>query len=257
MKKNKMLFIGFLILLEILLAIGFVELSWKLSLLFLFYLTSYLDGKEFTGERRWPEFRKFKLWKRLSPAHDEYLSAQNELLKKSVRTKGCLYVFKSESTSLFPLLWSVGIGLPEDAPHGARIFFLLDHFFFRVPLLREVLLWMGAISRRSNIIKLLNERKHICVYERDLTEDLLQYALDQKGFIVPVLCKNDLKRYFCYSNSHIFFSIPRWWQRRYPPEKLSVLVGTVITCDDKFQGKTSELRSFIDKWYEKSLGAEA
>lgn len=156
---------------------------WQLSLgLCAFYLLWYLDGKEYNGERRWEAFRTLKLWKWITPV-DIVLSARNDLQTISGKR---IFVFMHAYTPS-SLIWSVGL-------HGGVIQFkntlhyMVPPLFMWIPIVRDVLLWTGAITWSNH-----NERFNKQAIIIDMISQSRSVAYVPSGFADKVLAHDDLE----------------------------------------------------------------
>src|SRR6185295_10231296 len=75
----------------------------------LLYALWYLDGREYTGERHWPGWRRFALWRYLSPVQYSIVNATDLEAQAGPR----LYVLMPGNT-YFATLWGIGL-------HGGRL----------------------------------------------------------------------------------------------------------------------------------------
>jgi len=188
------------------------------------YSLWYFDGKEYTGERRWEAFRSLKIWQWISPV-DLILPEKNDF--QTTRGKR-LFVFIPCATPS-SLIWSVGL-------HGGNIQFkqtvhyVLPPIFLWIPLVRDVLLWTGAItysnhkasqSKIAVITEMLNQGRAVCytpsnfadrIITSDLesniearypSEDMLKLAIDENIQIVPVVVQGEFERYKIVQNNHL------------------------------------------------------
>jgi len=194
-----------------------------LSLLSLYSLW-YFDGKEYTGERRWEAFRSLRIWRWLSPV-DLILSEKNDFQT----TKGKrLFVFIPCATPS-SLIWSVGL-------HGGNIQFkqtvhyMLPPIFLWIPLVRDVLLWTGAITysnhinqfnKNNLIIEMLNQGRAVCytpshfadrIVTNDLesniearypSDEILKTCIDENIQLVPVVVQGEFERYRILQNTYL------------------------------------------------------
>jgi hypothetical protein len=138
----------------------------------LVYALSYFDGKEYTGERRWDAFRRFPVWRWSLVTPVEYVGEQAHKLSLppagSAAPKRVYAMLPGET--YMPLVWGIGL-------HGGRLgawaeylHYVLPPVFFWVPVVRDVLLWSGAITWRSGsktpmesiVMEMLSRNRHVC-----------------------------------------------------------------------------------------------
>lgn len=137
---------------------------------FLWYLTSYRDGNEYTGNRVWPWLRGFG-------PYIKYIWANvNEATGRGKH----IYIISGNVTYLSMIC---GFGLCGKK-YFTKTCYMLPHGVFYVPLLRDVLLWTGAVSERSDIIELLDKGWSVCTTEQQ-HEDIFQYAYARSIHVVP------------------------------------------------------------------------
>jgi hypothetical protein len=107
------------------------------TVLFLFlYLLWYMDGSEHRGNRSWEAFRSLSLWKRLTPiTHIASSTFHSDTTPR-------LYVVLPSDTYV-ALFW--GFGLHGGNMQG-RLLYVVPPIYMWIPVLRDVLLWSGAIT---------------------------------------------------------------------------------------------------------------
>lgn len=227
------------------------------------YFWSYIDKKEYTGERNWPLFRSFRLWKWLSPV--EYVFPHKVDMQNTTGKRVFLFI---PCATPIPLVWGVGL-------HGDQIAFrhtmhyIVPSVYMWVPIVRDVLLWTGAVTYSmfnsdyslANVIsELLNTGRSVCyapsnfnthqhddleeqVSSRYPTPELLTFSIEQKIQIIPVIVQDEHKRYRVLSHPwlkhvqwwfyrKIGYSLPLvFWMRIYnatKPPPLLIQFGTII-----------------------------
>jgi hypothetical protein len=229
----------------------------------LLYVIWYRDGAEFNGYRTWDAFRALRLWKLFNPV-------QIEIYNASALKRRSLFVFVPSCTPM-PLLWTMGFH-GGNIPAHLEMCYLMPNIMFRIPFLRDLLLWSGAVSnQRDSILNLLQRNRSVCYSPSDF-RDVLKIADDRPQFtfpddelfdfaikegvpIVPVVCAGETERYNIYTNSWIraaqMYCVKRigfpepllFWARIFqkePPSPLYVYVGAPI--DSKVYEKTAELK---------------
>lgn len=189
------------------------------------YSMWYFDGKEYTGERRWEAFRRLPVWRWVSPV-DVLIPEKSEL--QNVGGGKRLFVFTPCHTPS-ALIWSVGLhsgGVRFD--HTTH--YILPPVFMWVPLVRDVLMWSGAITysnrdarhnRDAVILDMLNQGRAVCyapanfcptklgtdleasIDARYPSDDMLQKCIEQQIRIVPVVVQGEHDRYKIVSNTKL------------------------------------------------------
>ena len=138
---------------------------------FFVYALFYMDKSERTGRRSFDRLRELWLWAWLSGTkHSFYneVSFENE-------KRGCLILVAPCLTPL-AMIWGFGF-------HGNRvmakkeILWACPRALFRIPLLRDVLLWSGAVSDNlTDVIALVNRN-----YTVAMSPSGLRDAADSDG----------------------------------------------------------------------------
>jgi hypothetical protein len=206
---------------------------YLLLFLVLVYVPWYLDGKEFSGERRWTWFRRLFIWKWLSPV--EYTFANISDLSLLNHTTKRVYVMVPGDT-LIALVWGVGLHGGQ-LPFAEYLHFVVPPLLMWIPLLRDVLMWMGAVTYHhkkrpleSVIFALLHSNRSVCYCpsnfanmalafsteedseEHDLekgmvrqvpsiSEETLAFALEEKIQLVPVVVHGERRRYYIFTHA--------------------------------------------------------
>jgi hypothetical protein len=237
-------------------------------LFFVLYILLYIDGKEYSGERRWEGFRNCSLWRRVSPACFTFSSttAVNDATRRLFVMMPCI--------TPAPMWWM--------AMHGGRLLaalnlcYMLPPLFFSIPILRDVVLWSGGVTyrrgaeprgdrRNAAILDLLNANRSVCyapsgfsdvlrVFDDDDPEsgvqtnmpddELFAFARENEVQIIPVVVAGEKKRYSIIAGSswlqrvhrhtHALLGYPLpllFWARifsRTRPEALNIQIGPVI-----------------------------
>lgn len=209
------------------------EFYFLLSLgLFLWYATYFFDGNETTGYRTWNPIRKLHfgvkyVWGDKSqfvpPAGDKYL-----------------FVVMGNRTNLGLVL---GFGLHGRNFHN--VCYLLPWSLFCIPLVRDVLLWTGAVSNRTDLLSLLEKGRSVCYapngMETDIEQgqfpnvDVFEFAFEHNVKVVPVHVLDEDKTFWIVNGPDWvqqwcmqrvgwpwpFYVLPRW-----KAERMTLKVGT-------------------------------
>jgi hypothetical protein len=110
-----------------------IWIPWHLSaLLLLLYTLRWLDGSEFSGTSMWPAFRCFRAWSWFSPVAS---AIQSQLPKRR-----CIYLVTPCATPA-TLFWGIGIATEP------CWYYMVPRWLFWIPLLRDALLWSGAVAQ--------------------------------------------------------------------------------------------------------------
>jgi hypothetical protein len=177
--------------------------GYLLFFLLLFYALWYFDGNERTGHRVWNAFRSFSFWNKLNPTTLCMCDA-TELEQPKKR----LLIMAPAPQTLCPMIWGFGLHGGFIKPE-ARLCMLLPRALFYFPLLRDVLLWCGAIAEDNServhdqLEDLLRQNRSVCwapsrgsLSSADFW--LWQFARDQNVALIPVSVAGEARRYHIY-----------------------------------------------------------
>lgn len=263
----------------LLLLIFFVKFVHVYVIVFLFvvYYLWWSDGKEYNGEARWERFRSLRLWKWITPVQLSF--PHNTDLTATTGRR--IFVFIPCSTPS-PLIWAIGL-------HGGQINFKhVIHYmvpapYLWIPILREVLLWTGAVtysafnaekSQIAIMLDLLNHGRSVCYSPSNFTNDLvdletaiqtrypsdelLNFAIAEKIQLVPVVIQGEHDRYhisqnntlrsiqlWMYNKIHYAFPMVYWYKlfNAKKPPPISVQFGGVMTSN--LYSSASDLRNAL------------
>jgi len=202
------------------------------SFFLLVYGLWYFDGKEYSGERRWDWVRRFRLWNWLSPVEYTFANAK-DLCLFNANTKR-IYILLPADT-LIPLVWGIGLhGGRLSGKFSERLHYIVPPVYMWVPLLRDVLMWTGAVTYHPTrkplndiVLELLQHSRSI-VYcpshlgnilydtggagEEDIeappvpgesaietpcpSDELLSFARAEQIQMVPVVVQGERQRYY-------------------------------------------------------------
>ena len=196
----------------------------------LIYGLWYFDGKEYTGERRWEAFRNLRLWKWISPVDYTFANhTELSLVNSNVKVKR-LYVLIPGDTYI-SLIWGIGLHGGQLLPFSSRLHYVVPPIFMWIPLLRDVLMWTGAVTYHSKkrpldtlILELLQANRSVCYCPSDFSnvveeaketadiegggedtryvvttpcpsEEMFSFARQEKLQLVPVVTHGERRRY--------------------------------------------------------------
>jgi len=223
-----------------------VPIYWTI-LCAVFYVLWYLDGTEYTGERRWPAFRTLSLWRTLSPVGTRTISNMEQLCVGGKRTRR-IYVMLPCDTVL-SAVWGVGIHSGA-LPFAETLHYMVPPLLLNIPVLRDVLLWSGAVTWHAKkrpqdtvLLDLLNSGRSVCVFPSNfanvikpqfdaevadagaamedlelgvgritvsgLSEELLSFARTEHVELVPIMMHNERRRYW-FPRSPLLRSVQRF-----------------------------------------------
>lgn len=181
----------------------FFEVYFLLTLIFFVYYGSlWMDGHEMTGFRTWTAF------KRLGPF------VRYAWGDKRMDARRCLYVVTG-STSHMGMIGGFGF----DCDHMPSVCYMLPRGVFYVPLLRDVLLWTGAVSNQVDPLYLLQRNWSVAmpynagdVEQGTLDASLFEYAASQGLPVVPVAIKGDSDKFWVWCPRH--WRLTQWCEKR-------------------------------------------
>ena len=212
--------------------------GWSAAFCVLVYLLWYMDGKEYTGERRWNALRSWIVWRKVAPVC-RHITNRMQLSASARR----LYVL-APCDSVLAALWAVGLHGGELEGFGDRLHWVVPPLLLRVPLLRDVLMWTGAVTWRRGesvqdvLLELLQSGRSVCwcpsgyanvalgdTYANEMTQEepdeedlrtdvvsiprhapeLLEFLVRERVDVVPVALHLERKRYWVPTWS--------WWLR--------------------------------------------
>ena len=230
--------------LSLLLYFLYAEVYFLLSIiLFLLYgVFKYYDGDEYTGFRSWVWLRRRTLFGKSV----KYLFGNHIAFNADHVRDRMLFIAIGNVT---------GMGLIHGfAMHGGvfqhvDLAVMMPWILFKIPLLRDMLLWMGCVtaplgsihSVETQILHLLCKGKSV-VYATDAPSvSIMEFAMRNKILVVPVLIKGETARYSIlvfpwmvgvqqWFQERIGWPFPYWFFPRIfsknPLERLVVQVGT-------------------------------
>ena len=190
-----------IIFIEILLLVGyFVSFEFYFllsSVYFLFYLSSYTDGNEYTGFRTWNWLRR-----RSYGMGVEYKWANKEYFEDPKSTEQRLFVVVGNTTNMGLI---GGFGVHSDTFYN--VCYTLPHILFYIPGVRDFLLWSGAVSNQTDLLVLLKRGWSVCYSPSGMRHNdddevplgpdvsMFEFAMKHKIHIVPVRVKGEDSQY--------------------------------------------------------------
>jgi len=205
-------------------------------------LFKYFDGDEYTGFRSWSFLRKYNC----GCTACIYYFGNKESFSEVQKKDRMLFVIMGNTTNMGLVN---GFGIHGGVFQHVDLVYMLPPILFKIPLLRDYLLWTGAVTwkgndQESSILYLLNKGKSVAYSSNGMRENLeepsneiFEFAMSKKIYLVPVLIKNESKRYYIYTQKRIqdwFYQrigwpfplifFPRIFDKK-PPPKMEVHVG--------------------------------
>lgn len=204
----------------------------------LIYVLYLIDNAWLTGTRAWQHFREFKLWRRISPVRYYFDSSEGEVfgVENSTRKKFLFIVIPNATNA--PLIWGFGLHNGRFASK-IRLRYLLPAVMFYVPLLRDILMWSGAVAYHpgkqwQTINDLLNAGHSVAyscngmqdmfsAHKRDSNEicvktpedQIFEFAKAENVALVPVLVNGESQRYVFAPTPSFLVSIQKFCQRNW------------------------------------------
>jgi hypothetical protein len=247
----------------------------QFTLLFLciiYVVTKYLDGDEMTGHRSWSKLRSFHLFGKSVT----YLFGMKPNYQSDQRI---LFIIVGNTTNM-GLFHGFGFHGSGGGFEKLDLVYMLPEILFKIPFLRDLLLWSGAVKHdENNILNLLNKGKSIAyaphsmkdVFESKLQlpdVGILELAYRNRVQVVPVSISDEDKRYkffFGYKGiqewSYKRYGWPfpllfmyRWWNKTKPPN-LKVKIGVPMSSEAyiEIDNGTGERKFVVEKFKEAFL----
>lgn len=227
------------------------------------YVPSYLDGKEHTGERQWRSLREWWGWRRISPVVSQFANQRdlNAVDHRSMR----LYLAVSGRT-LNSLVWGIGLHGGALSPFAERLHYVVPPLLLAIPLLRDVLLWTGAVTWHAKrlpvtdlILQLLRSNRSVCYScsAAGIDMELFRFALTERMQMVPVVVQGEADYYYI---AH-WPRLQEWMQKRvgYPwPQlvwprrggggvtEIEQVFGPILNCTDRYQNAEELSSAFCE-----------
>lgn len=228
------------------------------------YVPSYLDGKEYTGERHWRALREWRFWRRLNPVETCFFTKKDldAVDHRSMR----LYVMVPGKT-LGALIWGIGLHGGTLNPFAERLHFVVPPLYLAIPLLRDVLMWMGAVTFHPRklpltdlTLKLLQSNRSVCYCPSSFLSatkatasgsgaqicmdmELFEFALRHHVQMVPVAMLNEDAYYHVlraprlqsWTLQKLGHAWPQGaWPRRRPQDTLKLVFGSIFHCEGRY-----------------------
>jgi hypothetical protein len=230
-------------LLSVSLVLIYTSWFWRFTILvmsIIYYGVKYIDGDEYTGNRSWQILRNRTLFGKSV----EHLIGNPEIF--NVKNQQMLFIVIGNLTNM-GLVHGFGF-------HGGKIkmrglVYTLPDILFKVPLLRDVLLWSGAVSgsSESNLLELMSKGKSVVYCPAGMMDSkasapsnaVFEFAHTNRITVVPVLITGERKRYQIASWPQLqswsyerfkwpfpFFFFPRIFDKKKRPPEIRVIIGS-------------------------------
>lgn len=211
------IFICTLEVLVFILYLPHAPLYWPIPVVFMYAMFWFmLDDSEETGTKTWKYLRNLRFWQTKFTAVQYFFGDKASIVEQPIDSRLLFVIVKGNVTNMGLIS---GFGLHGGVFEELNLCYILPWVLFKVPILREILMWTGAISSgqgdvNSVILNALNRGKSVCYpingmteitidkltkdginEEQVIAEDLFEFAKVKRIKLVPVLIENEHKRY--------------------------------------------------------------
>lgn len=219
-----------------------------------------MSGAEDTGNESKDGFRNWRLWRNFT-AVSYNITNKEQFMDE---THMLLFILTGENSTNMALM--SGFGLHGGIFKDIDIRYIMPDVLFNVPIVRELLLWSGAIRAHKDvngsILHLLRKGKSVAYYPPSnddgpiLDKGLFEFAIQNKIKLVPVVINGEQDRYSIYRPTPIK-AVQRFFTRKLgypfpliffpksfgdsPPPKVTISIGvpmepSVQQSSDAFYG---------------------
>jgi len=239
--------------------------TWYIWVVFLMWaVLDYSDGKERNGDRHWPRFRRWRLWKWLSPMGEITISSIEEMRLPSTGPR--IYV-PAQPYGTWVLFWSIGV-------HGGAqiedVHYMVPPLLLYVPFLRNVLMWSGAVTCDwrgrlyvDTVGSLLSHGRRVC-WSAGGEQALYQLAFTKPAEVIPFAIAGMESRYYSVKTGewlrektkhHGGYAFPQiFWLRccqKDAASKLRMVIGGILRCAPTYYPAVENVESIIHSNCEK------
>ncbi len=219
------------------------------TVLFVLYgVLKYYDGDEYTGFRSWQWLRRRTLFGKSV----KYMFGNQLAFTRDYARDRMLFVVGGGNMSSSGGHISTHMGLIHGfCMHGGifqhiDLVVLMPWILFKIPLLRDILLWFGCVATplgsadliETQILQLLRKGKSVVYSVATISPSVFEFAIRNKIQVVPVRINGENDRYYVgdfpliqqWFMGKIGWPFPFWFFPRIfskkPLEKLVVQIGT-------------------------------
>jgi len=219
-----------------------------------------MSGAEDTGNESKEGFRNWKLWRAFTAVSYTMLNKDQFVDEESM----LLFILTGNNDTNMALI--SGFGLHGGIFKDIDIRYIMPYNLFNVPIIRELLVWSGAIRAHKDvngsILNLLRKGKSVAYYPQTtddgpiLDKGLFEFAIQNKIKLVPVVINGEQARYSIYRPA-LIKAVQRFFVKRLgypfplifcpkifgqsPPPKVDISIGvpmepSIQQSSDSFYG---------------------
>ena len=174
---------------------------WPIFFLLLYFVLWYgFDDSETTGNKTWNTMRNWSIWATGINAVSYIFGDKKRIIDP--KSKRLMFVVIGNVTNMGLIS---GFGCHGGIFKNLDIYYTLPKILFWVPLLRECLMWTGAVADDKDIILyLLNRGRSVCCSLNGMKanpnplvidEELFNFAKSEDIQLIPVEVTGEEKRY--------------------------------------------------------------
>ncbi len=139
------------------------------------YAKTYFDKSEENGTRKWPAFCKCFLWYAINKIWELNIEYKNQ---NAIAKINGACIFACHPHGIIPATPTLIFGLHGDLRKTdilrGKVHMICSTLCFRIPIIRELFLWMGGVKADRDIIeKMLANKNKICIIPGGIKELLL------------------------------------------------------------------------------------
>jgi hypothetical protein len=210
----------------------------------IYFIFWYTSSAAQTGNDAKPGFRSWRVWKAFTAV--KYTISNEEEFRMD---RQLLFILTSPNITQMALI--SGFGFHGGIFDAIDVRYIVPSILLKIPLLREILLWSGAVSApglhgrdpEGTILQLLKKGKSVAYQPHALTADVFNFAREHKIHIVPVCVNGESERYIfwhppivrviqSFFMRHIQYALPLIFMPNIfgsqPPPKLEVVIGVPL-----------------------------
>ena len=255
------------VILEVLIFSIYLRYSWfyPFAIVFLYYGILVTDDSHKTGAKSWTWLRNLGIWRKKVTAV-EYSFGKKQALDDCIKEnkKKLLFIIVDGNQTNMSLI--SGFGLHAGVFKDYNICYVLPSILFKIPVLREIIMWTGGISSGTGdinnvILDALNCGKSVCYSlngmnlknieeDPEIPEDLFCFAQNENVDLVPVIIYDEHKRYSIWRHpiQDFFLNLigfpfplifgPKVFGKNRPP-KVNIRIGEPM-CPNNYKNRLND-----------------